>query len=922
MKLAHLNVRSLVGKVQELREHIMMEDYDIVGITETWLEPNILSNNVSIDAYNFIRLDRSTRGGGIGMYVKKNLRYTILETDSSIEQLWIKLKLDKLNWCIGCIYRAPGFNCNNFIDIFENTLSSIIPFTEHLVCMGDFNIDLLKLNTQNSQNFTSLLDSVGLVQIIQEPTRIAQNCATLIDLFLISDKTLVTNSGVRSLHSISDHELIYCNVNSGNSGTPMVRSYRDYKNINYDSFNSELHSIPWNVLYDLDTIDGKVTYFNESLMYLQNRHAPIVTRTFYKPHKPWITDNIKYLKNLRNKALTKFKRTKNPQHWSYYKQLRNLTTSAIKREKKAYLEQRLQDGSNMWDELNKMNIYNKKSKAEIPEKLCNANAINTYFIDSLPKVDGDIEKTKEYYENQTVVNNTFRFKEVDEITVLNHLSSIKSRAAGSDGIEIEFIKLCCPYLLPYLTHIINFCIKKSVFPLAWKIANVTPVPKVANPETVKDLRPINILPVLSKILEGILNVQLREHLESNGVLPLTQSGFRKGHSCCSALLNVTDDIFAACDNGYVTVLVLLDYSRAFDTINHEILLSILKYVGIGNEGVLFFRNYLANRTQRVTINNDVSDALEVKTGVPQGSILGPLLYIVYTSQLQNQIRNCKMQYYADDTQICLSFPPSLIHENCVKINEDLNRLYEMSKQHSLFLNPNKSVLMVYGRKKDREHSKDLINININNLPLEKLEQAKNLGIIFDSNLRFKKHVSSLVKKAYCKLKMLFNSRHLLSTKLKILLCDTLVLSQFNYCDVVYGPCLDQVDIKRIQKVQNSCLRFIYGIRRGRGVSHKLSEANWLNMAKRRKLHSASFYHSIICNKTPEYLYNKITFRCDVHNINIRFRNTVTPPMHRTALFERSFSYNMSQLYNTVPPELKTLPCNNFKKQYREYLSSI
>lgn len=299
------------------------------------------------------------------------------------------------------------------------------------------------------------------------------------------------------------------------------------------------------------------------------------------------------------------------------------------------------------------------------------------------------------------------------------------------------------------------------------------------------------------------------------MLPLTQSGFRPGHSCCGALLNVTDDIITACDNGCLTVLVLLDYSKAFDTINHEILLSILKYLGLDNNSTLFFKNYLSNRKQRVVINHDVSNALEVRMGVPQGSILGPLLYIVYTSQLHRQIRNCKIQCYADDTQIYCSFPPSQVDENCEGINEDLSRIYEVSREHSLYLNPTKSVVMVFGGKRDREHVKNLINIEINDLALEKRDQVKNLGVMLDVNFRFKNHISNCVRKAYCKLKLLYSSRHLLNTKLKILLCDTLVLSQFNYCDVLYGPCLDQVEKQRIQKVQNSCLRFIYGIRRGK-----------------------------------------------------------------------------------------------------------
>lgn len=175
MKLAHINIRSLVGKIIEFKEHIVVEDYDIIGVTETWLGPNISDNSVSIKGYKFIRLDRPTRGGGVGMYIKETFTYTLLQIDNSVEQIWVKIIFNKISWCIGYVYRAPGDNFNNFIDIFENTLSTVIPITEQLICMGDFNVDLLNTNTQYSKNFMSLLDSVGLGQIIQESTRITQN---------------------------------------------------------------------------------------------------------------------------------------------------------------------------------------------------------------------------------------------------------------------------------------------------------------------------------------------------------------------------------------------------------------------------------------------------------------------------------------------------------------------------------------------------------------------------------------------------------------------------------------------------------------------------------------------------------------------------------------------------------------------------
>lgn len=193
-----------------------------------------------------------------------------------------------------------------------------------------------------------------------------------------------------------------------------------------------------------------------------------------------------------------------------------------------------------------------------------------------------------------------------------------------------------------------------------------------------------------------------------------------------------------------------------------------------------------------------------------------------------------------------------------------------------------------------------------------------MGLIIDYNLRFKEHVSQCIRRSYISLKMLYPHRKLLSETLKIKLAEVLVLSHFNYCDVIYGPCLEKIDINRIEKLQKSCLRFIYGIRKYDPISHKLKEAKWLNMENRRKMHSLVLFHGVISKKCPPYLVNKIKFRTDVHNLNLRFKGLITPPPHKTALFTRCFSFNISKLYNCLPAEMINLQSAAFKNKLKKH----
>lgn len=216
---------------------------------------------------------------------------------------------------------------------------------------------------------------------------------------------------------------------------------------------------------------------------------------------------------------------------------------------------------------------------------------------------------------------------------------------------------------------------------------------------------------------------------------------------------------------------------------------------------------------------------------------------------------------------------------------------------------------------------DLSNFDImvENVVIPPSNRVKSLGIIIDRELRFTDHVTFLLKKAYSKLKLLFNYRHMFDIKTKTLLCESLVLSHFNYSDYVYGPCLTVADTRRIQKVQNSCLRYIHGIRKFERISYTLPITGWLNMSRRRRLHSTVFYYRVVVSCNPPYLYNKITFKTDVHNVNIRRKDALSIPRHSTALFRRSFSFNVVQYINSLTRLLIGLSIASFRRMLREHL---
>jgi hypothetical protein len=677
--------------------------------------------------------------------------------------------------------------------------------------------------------------------------------SSLIDLIFTNFD--VKQSGTRDV-AISDHLLVYCDFDFGPTECPVYNfSYRQIDNINKEQFIRDIENLPWHLMYRMAQIDSKVDFFTDGILEVINIHAPLKKVTGKtRPYQPWITHNIRLMQRLRNKALDKFKKSKKSEHWVYYKQLRNLTTSAIRSEKKAYLNYKFTNCSQKqkWQELKKVNIYT-KSTFNLPENLKNVNDINKYFIDVSKSLNPPDEAILSFYNNNRLVHDNFFFQLASENDIINILGIIKTKVFGLDQLNITLILLCCPFILQPLTHLINICIEKSYFPKKWKQAKVIPLPKVKCPTDFSQLRSISILPTLSKVLEKIMEKQIITYLNKNNIIPNVQSGFRTGYSCCTALSKVTDDIIKGLDDNKACILLLLDYTKSFDMLNHKILLSILNYIGFNKTALELVSSFLSNRIQTVVIEEKSSDAFEIFSGVPQGSILGPLLYTIYTSQFQKCLNYCSSHMYADDTQLYLTFNPLSVDLANYHINFDLNNLLNESKKHLLKINPSKSVGILFSGDHVRENILANINIKLDGSNIDFKNSAKNLGVVLDHKLRFKEHISSKLKIGYLALKMIYSHRHYLSQATKKMLCEALVLSPLNYCDSIYGPCLDVLDTRRTQKLQNSCMSLIFGIRRREHISHKLKELKWLNMYNRRKLHATCFFYKVLKFKTPPYL---------------------------------------------------------------------
>lgn len=386
LDISHVNIRSLIANLGEFKNWVNNDHCDIVAVTETWLQAGSMIDIVNIDGYKFIRQDRLTRGGGVGMYIKNNLNFSIIFkiSDEVLECIWVKIVIDKIIYAFGIVYRPPNANITIFLERIEEIFLNIYAAYDQIICTGDFNINMLNTDSYTTYRFTTILESLNLCQIIKDPTRVTSSSISLIDLIITNlDNNLCT--AIVENNQLSDHFAIKCKVkiNSHIQESFKTIKFRNLKNINFNQFQDDLERMPWPLIYESDDVNIKIDLLNKYILDLFELHAPLQSRKSKKtkPYMPWITENIKLMQKLRDRALGRYRKTRLIQHWDYYKQLRNVTNAAIKAEKRAYLNYTFSNTNikEKWRVLQKLNVAKKTSKL-IPEHLQQVDDINNFII--------------------------------------------------------------------------------------------------------------------------------------------------------------------------------------------------------------------------------------------------------------------------------------------------------------------------------------------------------------------------------------------------------------------------------------------------------------------------------------------------------------------------------------------------------------
>ncbi|XP_055714971.1 uncharacterized protein LOC129809180 [Phlebotomus papatasi] len=715
---------------------------------------------------------------------------------------------------------------------------------------------------------------------------------SLLDLALLPDDChqLLRSYGQQALPGVSDHDLIQFSFSMPKvDKSNRYRFMRDLKRVDTDSLLRAAADIDWQSVNLLPSVNYRAELLSGLLGSLFESHVPFRRVLLRNPRTPWMRPYILRAIQDRDRAYREWRSSGQSSHWSAFKVLRNKVKTLIRDAKSNYYHGQLnpsQDPAVLWRNLGRLGLKRTSHSAE-----ADPNALNLFFCSVTPRQDCPCPP---HIFTDTPVPE-FNFQCVPSHVVLSAIQRVNSSAVGVDEISLDLIRLILPVILPCLTDLVNFAITSSSFPLSWKSAVVVPIPKVSAPSAVSDFRLISILPALSKPLEIILLDQMTAHLERNNLLCEFQSGFRKNHSTVSALLRINHDIAWALDRAMFSVLVLLDFSKAFDSISHSLLCNKLQGLfGFSTVSVRLIQSYLASRSQIVRSGHSTSSALDLTRGVPQGTILGPIIFSLFINDLPQVLRYCGYHLYAHDLQIYCSGDPLNSSHAFDAVNDDLERISHWADNNGPVLNARKSqALLVHSR--GRNPISFPLFLSDEEIPLS--SKVKNLGVIFNDTLIWSDHVAEICRKVFLTLRTLRRYQTFTPRETRLLLVRTLIVPFFTYgCELFFRAHAE--DHSRLRLAFNSCLRYVFGLRKYDHVSAYGDSILGLPLPGYLDTRVVDFISRILSTGRPRYLTELVVAGSSSRSSCLRV------PGSGSRNFRNSIFVEGVILWNALPRERK------------------
>lgn len=947
--IIQINCRSLLHNFNNITSLIERNAPDVIAVSETWLKQGDEAY-CNLRGYNFISCPRKEgRGGGVGVYISNKWHSSIIE-DATLslrdvcEGIVVELHYDSYSLIVASLYRPPAGDLEQFNQRFALFLENLSSKTSKKIFIaGDFNINLIKINDHNkTSDFFNTLVSAGFLPAVTRPTRITEFTSSLIDNIFFN--SYENNYFAKIIYDdISDHLPTLLSVNL--TFEPPVsnildQTRRQFHASNFDNFKTLLADTDWIALSQtLDDIrDPNLMYDNFHAVFYSifDKAFPRIThvKKNNKKTKPWMTLQLIRSCYRKSKLLKTYKKYPTDGNCNKYKQYANILKMTLKTAEKNYyvkqFENKIHDIKGTWNTINSVLNRNKSTggsiNLKINDKICTdplviCNKLNNYFTNVGPMLASNIPETNvnvnKYLPPSSV--NSIVVMPVDSYEIRNIISTLNNGTSpGIDGIPPSVVKLASSYIDDILTNLVNASLVQGIFPTKLKIAKVTPVYKGGSHSNCSNYRPISVLNVFAKIYETAISNRLNQYLSKSNFFYDAQFGFRRNHSTNQAIIAFSNYVTEAIDERLVAAAVFIDLSKAFDTINHSILLRKLHNYGVRGNALMLLENYLQGRTQSVNYGGHFSDFLPITCGIPQGSILGPLLFIIYINDLHRVSKLLYFILFADDTTIL--YKASNIEQLINNLNAELDHVSEWFQINRLSLNVSKSAYIIFGRTSYNIH--DSI-VKIGGEILQKVESTKFIGVEVDSNLNWKQHIQKIEKYLSCVVGMMFRLKYKLTKKAILLIYDSLIYSKIHYCNIVWASNY-KTNLSKIFSLQKKALKLCQNeLNRNATSSDSIfSVVGKLSVYDTNQLQIGKFIYQVVNKLAPECFNTLFETTTNIYSHNTRNNNTDNLYCRNARTNIRKFNIIVRgpRTWNSIPLDIRRKKSlGSFSSSFKKYL---
>ena len=928
-KIMHLNARSLLPKLDNIR-YSFTPHVNILCFTETWFRPELVPELLQIKRYQLIRNDRTQkRGGGTCIFLRDEIKYDVITQISDIhielQALNIKGNNAKKIILLNC-YRPPNGNPDIAVDTIKSCLNQIDNLDRcEIIILGDLNLDYIDTNSNSHRLLVSIEEEFNLKQIVQTCTRFHRSGSTLIDVILTNIKNTYMSGCIN--YNISDHLPIYIVKKRkhivGEKKYVYCRSYRNY---NKDIFQENLRKLDWSILDLLDNIEDMWCMIYKAIEYEVNCMCPYKRIKISINRPEWMNRELLEYEIHRDILFRVYKRSKTQINYHRASHARKVYNTLVKEAKQNYmlgkLKEHEKDQKKYWNDV-KMLIPEMTSKKvdeishPIGGHMCSGkeanDLMNEYFI-NIGKELADRLPISNFNPDRNT-NSGFQLSTFGEFTTANLFKILKetslTKSSGLDEISTRLLVDAFYSIPEVLVKFYNFSLKKCQIPNCFKTSRVTPLPKKGDTTLMNNLRPISNTPLPSKILEKYVNSVIYEYMESNNLFFKNQNGFRKGKSTIGAVNEVVNHLYEYKNKGEYSMAIFLDLSKAFNCVNHDILCTKLDKLGIIGECKNLIVEYLENRKQFVMNNGIRSECRTINYGIPQGTVLGPLIYLMYVNDIMESDVRSDLSMFADDTAI-------VAHGNNLKdtisqITDDIDKLSEWFSYNKLTVNLDKSKCMYFGKSVQDE----LVQVNVKGVRLECVNSFTYLGIIIDNKLQFQDHIKKCIKQAGHKIYMLSRIRHCVNKKTALMIFKSMILPYIEYGNIFHGTCTEFYK-QKLQVIQNNGLKIALNRSRLYNTVDLHIEARLLPCKYRRLLMLQKNTFSQLNDNLPPIHINDIPVPTRAHDAIILY-----VPRPNSELFKKSNCYNGPVLWNTLPVYIRSLKeKNEFKLEINKFYTNL